>query len=282
MSVGATDQLPKIGLLNLMPSAAMAKTEGQWRTAFEDTAEVVPVKFDADPREQGCRAADHLAQYPAIGKVADALDGLIVTGANLERREDGSPLPFGEINYSSQLDEVLSWAEQDTALSIYSCLAAHIALNRLCGLQRDIAPEKVFGVYCHDLIKPSAITHGLEGVFQAPHSRWGNILTKLLSDAGVDVLIEGYEPGWLLATRARSKGLSVFIQGHPEYGPNDLRDEYDRDVEAGQTGSLPDRYVSNNEPDSAPTHSWQQGAQQIFTNIGNTLQAEKALANISA
>lgn len=266
MAEAAPSDCPRIGLLNLMPAAALPKTEHQWRDGFGSLAEVVPVRFDDDPREQDCGSARFLDDHTPISDIADSLDGIIVTGANLERLPDGSPFPFSNIRYIGQLHDVIDWAEDETKLTVYSCLASHIALDHLFDVPRDILPEKVFGVYCHQ-VADSPLTEGIEAPFHSPHSRWGNVPTKLLRDAGVNVVAEGFEPGWLLASHERSGGTTVFVQGHPEYWRDDLAAEYRRDASNGQ--SVPENYFPYNNPASVPRYDWHDTRQQLFANLAS-------------
>lgn len=258
---------PRIGLLNLMPAPALPKTEHQWRDAFRLAADIVPVRFDDDPRKDGCRSADLLDEYEALADVQDSLDGLVITGANLEVLPDGSPLPFEDIEYIVQLREAINWAEENTKLTVYSCLASHIALNHLFDIHRDIQSEKVFGVFCHDIVQSSSLTDGLTGVIRSPHSRWGHVPAKLLNDAGIEVLVEGFEPGWLLASRGRSRGTTVFLQGHPEYERDDLAAEYRRDAAAGQP--IPHKYFPTDNPNLTPAYTWHEDRQRLFTNLAS-------------
>lgn len=266
----------RIGLLNIMPSAALDKTHQQWQNALTQEVEVIPVRFSDDPRISGCTSSSQIECFQVIDDVADTLDGLVVTGANLERRPDGSEMPFDEIRFAPQLAEVIDWAESETRLTIYSCLASHFALNQLFGMRRDIEPAKVFGVFCHDVIEDSPYTRGLEIPVRAPHSRWGGISSKLLRDAGVEVLIEGFEPDWLLAQYERPTGTSLFLQGHPEYERDDLKSEYERDALLGQF--LPHKYFPRNDPTQTPDYLWGQDSATIFANISLSLTEAKVLA----
>lgn len=260
---------PRVGLLNLMPAEVLPKTEHQWRDSFGSLAEIVLLRFDNDPRRQGYGSAQFIDEYKPISDVADTLDGLIVTGANLERDVDDSPFPFDKIHYIEQLRDVIDWAEDNTRLAVYSCLASHIVLDYVFGLQRDILPRKVFGVLCHDSIEDDPLTRGIEAPFRAPHSRWGNIPAKLLRDAGVEVLAEGFESGWLLASYRHSGGTTVLIQGHPEYERDDLAVEYERDAAAGQ--AMPESYFPGNDTSQTPRYEWHQVRQQLFTNLAGLL-----------
>lgn len=270
MSRTEAQLLPRLGLLNCMPAPVLPKTEKQWCNGFAGLAEVVPVRFDDDPRATGSRSAEFVDGHAVFSDAASNLDGIIVTGANLERRADGTPLPFEEISYIAQLGEVIDWANDNARLAVYSCLASHIALNRLFGINRLIRPEKIFGVYCHDRIVPNLLTTGIEGAIPSPHSRWGDVPARLLETTGVTVLAEGFEAGWLLAETQNSTGRNVFLQGHPEYWQYDLAEEYARDQPAGQ--AVPHNYFPGNDPARTPRYSWQSGARQLFKNLAAVVE----------
>ncbi len=265
LEIDKLECLPQIGLLNLMPAPALPKTEYQWRDALGDSVEVVPVRFDDDPRKGECRSSNLLDGYKTFSQLADQLDGLIVTGANLEVRPDGSPLPFSEIKYIDQLAEIIDWAETDSRLTIYSCLASHIVLKHLYEIDRDIQNQKIAGVYCHDVVQDSPLLDGTGPVIRAPHSRWGNVSAKLLDDTDLTVLAEGFEPGWLVAEKRSIDKLTIFFQGHPEYERDDLAIEYRRD--AGSEPKIPENYFPNNHPKDVPNYSWYADRRLIFDSI---------------
>ncbi len=259
----------RIGLLNLMPAPALPKTEHQWRDGFMGLADVVPIRFDDDPRMIGCRSAQFLDDHTAIGEVQDSLDGLIITGANLEVRPDGSEMPFDEIEYIDQLREVIDWAQTGTRLTVVSCLASHIALAHLYGIERDVLPQKVFGVYDHDITERSWLTQDISTPITAPHSRWGNVPAKLLRDAGITISAESPQVGWLLAQDSSGTHDTVFVQGHPEYWRDDLAAEYRRDAKRGQ--ALPQNYFPNNTPDATSRYDWHSDASQLMNNIAGAM-----------
>lgn len=280
LSVEFEVQPPKLGLLNLMPAATREITEEQWRAAFSDNAEMVPVTFDDDPRDMKRPGVGGLHLYHPFSQTADSLDGLIITGANLERRPDGLALPYSDISYIDQLREVMAWAEDSSRLTIFSCLASHIALDHLYGLPRQVRKEKTFGVFCHDVRVESDITKGLEHPIRAPHSRWGNIPAHVLTDAGVEVLLEGFEPGWLLAESRSQKGRNIFIQGHPEYDRHALHREYMRDQTRRK--DLPLGYYPGNDPACTPNYTWGGVSARLFSNLASTLLVENSLANVGS
>lgn len=267
---------PRIGLLNIMPSSVAEKTERNWQIALGNDVALVPLRFDEDQR-LAHGDADWLLGYAPFSDVRDELDGIVVTGANAERSLDGTALPFAAIHNIDALREVIDWAESDARLAIYSCLSSHIALGHLFGAERALQRSKTFGVFCHDVIVDDVLTEGLEMPLQAPHSRWGTIHPHVLEQIDeVDILVEGYEPGWLLAKRQRPTGLSIFLQGHPEYGPLDLHDEYIRD--AGQGGNPPVGYYKTNDLSHEPVYRWEKDSIRLFANITRILTTQNILA----
>lgn len=272
----------RIGLLNLMPAAAMESTENQWLRYISNTVlQVDPVllKFDDDPRDRpGSSRENILRRYSPFSEgTKDGLDGLIVTGDNLELRVDTTDeskvgLPFEEITYGAELKNIINWARSNVYSTIYSCLAAHFALNHLFGIERHIAENKVFGVFEHEVSKytRNPITLGMDDVLSSPHSRWGYMRAKDLKDAGLQVLAEHGDSGWLLATDDNQKGgLDLFMQGHPEYDKYDLHSEFKRDWENGQR--MPSGYYDSNNPAALPRMTWANDARALHSNWMSTL-----------
>lgn len=267
----------RIGLLNLMPAPAMEATENQWLRYISNTVlqvEPVLLKFDNDTRERdGASRKEALKRYTSFSKgIGDGLDGLIVTGDNLELRKDCEPdkpvaLPFEEITYGPALKEIIDWARENVFSTIYSCLGSHFTLNHLYGVQRTIGESKVFGVFQHDITRYSKnpILQGMDDVISAPHSRWGNIDSQELEDAGVKVLAENEKVGWLLAANEnKAGGQDLFLQGHPEYDKYDLHSEFIRDWENGQR--MPQDYYDSNNPAAMPRMTWANDARALHSN----------------
>lgn len=120
----------RIGLLNLMPAPAMEATENQWLRYISNTVlqiEPVLMKFDDDPREldPGASRQKILERYTPFSEIKSlGLDGLIVTGDNLELRKENSTkheaLPFEEIKYGDSLKAIIDWAKENVFSTIYS------------------------------------------------------------------------------------------------------------------------------------------------------------------
>lgn len=266
---------PTVGLLNLMPGAALAKTEAQWQQLGGN---IVPIKFDQDPRTCGQSAA-YVADCVPYSDVADRLDALVVTGANLELADPDYPaesalLRFRDIRYYAQLKEILHRTMAGNTKLFASCLASHLALSILLGDDhRERRDEKVFGVYDHPVSdRNHPLTMGLGSSIAAPHSRWGDVSPKRLRDGGVAVLAAHPDAGWLLAEHSETG--TVLIQGHPEYGPRDLDAEYRRDAASGQ--SIPEGYYPGNNPDVQPMFRWEADRARLFQNLTRIVSSQTA------
>jgi homoserine O-succinyltransferase len=251
----------------------MKATEVQWLRYISNTLlqiEPVLVKFDDDARERnGASRSQILSHYtPFSQAAAEGLDGLIITGDNLELIGPTgyrALLPFAQIRYGPQLGEVIDYAQSNIFSTIYSCLASHFALNYRHHLERDTLGKKIFGVYEHQVDTKSVFTDGMDDIMNAPHSRWGNILPEALRQVGIDVLAESAEVGWLLAGETNlAGGRDLYIQGHPEYGRDDLKNEYDRDAARGQ--SVPAGYYPHSDPAQRPVLSWANDARALHAN----------------
>src|SRR5580658_9334464 len=135
----------KIGLLNNMPDAAMAATERQFSDLLQVATEGTPVTlrlFALSSLPRGEAAQAHMrGRYQAAETLASAgLDGLIVTGSEPRAPElDQEP-------YWPALTRVIDWTQKSGIPTIWSCLAAHAAVQHLSRIRRQQLPAKLSGV----------------------------------------------------------------------------------------------------------------------------------------
>jgi len=230
-----------IGLLNMMPDAALAATERQF---FRLVGESNPIAqfyvhpFTLPELARGDEAQAYIDQYyePVEKIKAEGLDALIVTGANVVG-PDLDNQPFWE-----PLKGVIDWAMENVTSTLCSCLATHAVLQFRYGQKRKPRPEKIWGVYPHRVVdKTHPLVNDVNTRFDVPHSRWNAITREQFDAAGLRVLVESSAVGVHLATSA--DGLrAVFFQGHPEYDTISLLKEYKREVvlyAAGQRADYP-------------------------------------------
>jgi homoserine O-succinyltransferase/O-acetyltransferase len=226
-----------IGLLNMMPDAALEATERQFFRLVGESNPIAqfyvhPFTLDAIPRAE--KAAAHIARYyDTFNSIrADGLDALIITGANVTG-EDLSKEPFW-----TPLGEVIAWAWENVTTTLLSCLATHAVMHFRYGQPRVMQPSKRWGVFSHRVLdKRHPLVADVNTRFDVPHSRWNDVSRAQFEAAGLRVLVESEEVGVHLATSHDGLRM-VFFQGHPEYDTISLLKEYKRDALLHAQGKL--------------------------------------------
>ena len=228
-----------IGLLNMMPDAALEATERQF---FQLVGESNPIAqfyvhpFTLDELPRGEKAKAHIDKYyETFDQIReDGLDALIITGANVSH-PDLAQEPFWE-----PLGEVVSWAQQNVTSTICSCLATHAVLQHSYDQKRQPLGFKRWGVFPHRVIdRTHPLVNDVNTRFDVPHSRFNNISREQFEAAGLHVLVESEEAGVHLA--ASHDGFRmIFFQGHPEYETISLLKEYKREVLRYASGARTD------------------------------------------
>ncbi len=218
-----------IGLLNMMPDAALAATERQF---FRLVGESNPIAqfymhpFTLKEIPRSAKAQGHIDRYyePFERVRAEGLDALIVTGANVTH-PDLSQEPFWK-----PLGEVVDWAVENVTSTLCSCLATHAVLDSHHGQKRRPLPAKRWGVFPHRVLdRHHPLVLDVNTRFDVPHSRFNDVSRKQFDAAGLHVLVESEEAGVHLAV-SRDLFRVVYFQGHPEYDTVSLLKEYKREV----------------------------------------------------
>ncbi|MGN7439069.1 MAG: homoserine O-acetyltransferase/O-succinyltransferase family protein [Alcanivorax sp.] len=220
-----------IGIVNMMPDAALKKTETQFTLPLHYASgglQIIPhfIALDGIARdEQHQKYVDE--NYISFDQAKEeGMDGLIITGANVA----GSDLT--KQKFYNPLEEVIAWAEseQGPTSTLYSCLASHAYMLIKHGEQRSPLNEKRWGVFEHQVRNERhPLTHGMDTVFDIPHSRWNEIKEDQFARHNMPVLVASREAGVHMATSP--DGLrAVLWQGHPEYNTNTLLGEFQRDL----------------------------------------------------
>ena len=218
-----------IGLLNMMPDAALAATERQF---FRLVGESNPIAqfymhpFTLPHLQRSAKAQAYVDRYyePFEQIREQGLDALIITGANVVGPELANQ-PFWD-----PLIEVIDWAAEQVTSTLCSCLATHAVLQFRYGQHRRPQPDKIWGVFPHAVVnKKHPLVADVNTRFDVPHSRWNAVERDQFDDARLRVLVESEEVGVHLATSP--DGLRfVFFQGHPEYDTISLIKEFKREV----------------------------------------------------
>ncbi len=236
-----------IGLLNMMPDAALEPTERQFLRLIGESNPIAqffvhPFTLDALPRNADARA--HIENYyESFDSVkAQGLDALIITGANVIGA-DLSKEVFWE-----PLIEIADWAHQKVTSTLCSCLTTHAVLDFRYGQRREKQRSKKWGVFRHRVVDSShPLVSDVNTEFDVPHSRWNTVHPQQFEAAGLKILVAGDDGSVHLAT-SPDGFRGVFFQGHPEYDTVSLLKEYKRDVNLYIQGKfenyapMPDNY----------------------------------------
>lgn len=227
-----------IGLINNMPDTALEATEAQFSRLLSHAADALHVRLRLSflpevPRGEVGRAhLENGTYWPIDALLGEPLDALIVTGM-----EPVAPLLSDE-PYWQRMGELLQWAEINTTSSVWSCLAAHAAVELLDGIRRRRLDSKCCGVFAHTLASDQPLLEGLGAPVHTPHSRWNELPIDHLRAAGYSILTSSPETGADMFTK-QSRSLLVCFQGHPEYEDTTLLREYRRDVGRFLRGQQP-------------------------------------------
>ncbi|MEN9597160.1 MAG: hypothetical protein RL236_1594 [Pseudomonadota bacterium] len=218
-----------IGLLNMMPDAALEATERQFFRlvgACNQIAQFHVHPFTIEGLKRSPETQAHIDKYyePFEKIKVDGLDALIISGANVT----GEFLP--DEDFWLPLTEVFSWAKENVTSILCSCLATHAIIHYSYGVARTRLPEKKWGVFSHTLVdRTHPLVVEINTRFDVPHSRFNAIFQHEMEEHGLHVLAVSAKAGVHLATSPDGFRI-VFFQGHPEYDDISLLKEYKREV----------------------------------------------------
>ncbi|HEY3779012.1 MAG TPA: homoserine O-succinyltransferase [Rhizomicrobium sp.] len=219
----------ELGLVNNMPDSALERTERQFIHLLGAAASDLLVRvsfFSLQGLARGAAGRNHLQRNsyrPILDVPGSELDALIVTGTE-PRFSDLRLEP-----YWSELADLIDWVVAEGPSTVFSCLAAHAALLRRDGIERQRLAEKRFGVFRHFVIGHDIFTPELPHALNVAHSRWNEVCENALVSNGYRILTSAPEAGVDLFLK-RGRTDLLFCQGHPEYDPGTPGREYHRDV----------------------------------------------------
>ncbi len=218
-----------IGLLNMMPDAALQPTERQFIRLIGNSNRIAQLyvhPFTLPGIERSEETKRYIKKYySSFEKLAnEGLDALIITGANVDHQH------FSDAPFWSELTEVLDFARSNVTSTLCACLATHAAMEHFYGVHRTPLAKKCWGVFEHRASKEShPLIRNINTRFNVPHSRFNDISRADFDNSNLQVLIESTTAGVHLAV---SEDLFRFVlfQGHSEYDRNSLLKEYRREV----------------------------------------------------
>ncbi|HEX3029865.1 MAG TPA: homoserine O-succinyltransferase, partial [Clostridia bacterium] len=251
----------KIAIMNIMPTKET--TETQLLRLLGNTPLQVEITFlyPASHVSKNTSAEHLLAFYKTFEEVKDEMfDGLVITGAPVEQ------LPFEQVNYWGELEEIMDWSERNVYSTLYICWGAQAGLYYHYGIPKYELNSKMFGVFPHTINKQHVkLLRGFDDVFYVPHSRYTEVRREDIEKVDeLEILSESEESGVYLV--ASKDGRHIFATGHSEYDPLTLKTEYDRDVAKGLDIAVPRNYFRNDDPSQEPIVRWKGHGNLLFLN----------------
>ena len=251
----------KIAILNLMPIKITTETD-LIRLLSNSPLQIEIDFIKLKSHTSKNTPIEHLKMfYKDFDTIRDSkYDGMIVTGAPVEMMD------FEQVNYWEELTDIFDWAKHNVTSTLFICWAAFAGLYHYYGIPKHELPAKCFGVFPHVVLdKKNPIFRGFDDEFFVPHSRYTELWKEdIAKKKGLKIISESEQSG-VYMVMARG-GREFFITGHPEYAPNTLGDEYQRDLDKGLDIALPANYFRHNDPAQGPLVRWKSHANLLYTN----------------
>ena len=257
-----------IGLLNLMPKKI--QTENQFARLIGATPLQIEFSLIRMSEHQARNtAAEHMESfYRPFNEVHDSgdkFDGLIITGAPIEHLE------FSEVTYWDELRRLFDWTTTHVHSTFGVCWGGMAMINHFHGVQKHLLAQKAFGCFRHRNMAPaSPYLRGFSDDLVVPVSRWTEMRQSEIDAAdGLQTLLHSDEVGPCLVEDATRNALYIF--NHLEYDRDTLKQEYDRDIEAGTPINVPCNYYPNDDPTLPPQNRWRSHAHLLYGNWINEI-----------
>ena len=251
----------KILILNLMPTKI--DTETQLSRLLGNTPLQVEIELiNTESHKAKNVSEEHLlAFYKQFSDIKDRyFDGMIITGAPVEK------MPFEEVDYWQELCEIMEWSKTHVQSTLHICWGAQAGLYYHFGIDKEMLPEKLSGVYEHHVdYKRSILLRGFDDLFYVPHSRYTTVSAEQIkATKGLRIIASSDKAGVYAVTT--KNGRQIFLTGHSEYDADTLNKEYTRDKNAGINPKIPENYFPNDDDTKPPVIRWRAHATLLFTN----------------
>jgi homoserine O-succinyltransferase len=222
----------RIAILNVMPKAEAYEFH-LLRPLGRSIIQIEPLWIRLANHQYRSSDRDHIkSSYVPFEEAirGPSIDAVLVTGAPVEE------MPFEAVRYWRELEEILTYARESVVSTLGICWGG-MALAQLAGIDKVRLEHKLFGVFENrnlDLQHP--ITGDTDDVFWCPQSRHSTVDESALERASADgkVRLLSFSPQVGYSIFETPDHRYVMHLGHPEYEPERLVEEYQRDHAAGR------------------------------------------------
>jgi homoserine O-succinyltransferase len=253
----------RIGLLNLMPKKIQTETQ------FARLIGATPLQIEFDlirmsEHQAKNTAAEHMESFyrpfDEVAESGDKYDGLIITGAPIEH------LAFDAVTYWDELARVFAWTQTHVHSTFGVCWGGMAMVNHFHGVKKHMLQAKAFGCFRHRNMAPaSPYLRGFSDECVIPVSRWTEMKrAEIEAVPGLRILLDSDEVGPCLVEDTAHRALYIF--NHFEYDSDTLKQEYDRDIDAGTPINVPCNYYPGDDPARPPQNRWRSHAHLLYGN----------------
>jgi homoserine O-succinyltransferase len=251
----------EILILNLMPKKT--DTETQLLRLLSNTPLQINVHFlRMSTHTAKNTSSEHMKKfYHTFDELQDKFyDGLIITGAPVET------LPFTEVDYFEELANILEWSRTHVFSTFHICWGAQVGLYYHYGIEKDLLPKKLSGIYKHRVLNHSwSILRGFDDEFYSPHSRFtASRKSEIEKQELLEILVESDEAGVMLVGHKNNRAF--YAMGHLEYDRDTLAAEFERDEARGDKPHVPENYFPEDDASEQPVLRWHMAASLLFSN----------------
>ncbi|KAJ56740.1 homoserine O-succinyltransferase [Actibacterium mucosum KCTC 23349] len=258
----------RLALLNLMPKKIQTETQ------FARLIGATPLQIELSllrmsEHETKNTAAEHMAAFyrpfSEVQASGEKFDGLIITGAPIEH------LPFADVTYWDELRQIMDWTQTHVHSTFGVCWGGMALINHFHGIKKHDLDAKAFGCFRHRCLDASSpYLRGFSDDCVIPVSRWTEIRQDEVDAVpGLHTLLGSDEVGPCLIEDKAHRALYIF--NHFEYDSDTLKQEYDRDVDAGTAINVPINYYPDNDPSQPPLNRWRGHAHLLYGNWINEI-----------
>ena len=251
----------EIVLLNLMPTKIVTETQLSRLLGNTPLQVNLELMHTTSHNPKNVPAEHMLSFYKSFDELKHRkFDGMVITGAPVELMD------FEQVDYWDELCRIMEWSKTHVHSTFHICWGAQAGLYYHYGIDKQLLPEKLFGVFRHQAdYKRAILLRGFDDTFWVPHSRNTTVSRESIEAVpGLKIIASSEEAG-VYAVMSK-EGRQIFVTGHGEYDPETLRNEYFRDLGQGLMTSVPKNYFPEDDPTKEPIVRWRGHANLLFSN----------------
>ena len=253
----------QIAIVNLMPTKIETETQ-LMRLLSNSPLQVDITLIKTATHISANTSAEHMSNfYTTFDKVKSRkFDALVITGAPVER------LAFEQVNYWEELCNIMEWSKTNAFSTMHICWGAQAGLYYHYGIDKQILPAKLSGIYPHKVCKDELnhpLLKGFDENFNVPQSRYTEVVPEQVeAHPNLRVLVDSPLSGAHIISD--ESGRQFFITGHSEYDHDTLLNEYLRDKAKGINPQVPYNYFPDDNPANVPLYTWRGHASLMYSN----------------